>query len=153
MMAVGREADAQAILATVRDDRGNSDYGVLAALREAQIARDAGDVEMAIALYDGLADSSGADRFVRDIAALAAATTLIDSGLGDDGVARLDALIENESGVSAVAREHKAHYLYAQGQHDAARGLFRELAEDEESGAVGIRARQVLAIVDRNSGV
>ena len=150
LMAAGRGDEAQPILAALREDRGLQDYGMLATLREAEIERDAGNIDAAVALYDDVAENADADRFIRDVAALASATVLINSGRGDEGVARLDTLIDDDSHVSAVALEHKAHYLYGQGEFDAARAIFTELAEGEAAtSSVALRARQTLSIIER----
>jgi hypothetical protein len=139
-------AGATARFGVIRMERGEADYGLLAAFREAEVLASRGEVEMAVVVYDQLA-AGGADKFVRNLAAFYAASVLIASDDAASGAARLEPLLEEGNPLRSLALESKAYWLLSTGKVDEARNIFTELqAISAEGTSYGSRASQMLNV-------
>lgn len=92
LLSGGKPVEAAGEFEALAADAGKSGYGLLAGLRRADALAQAGDVEGAVATYDAIAESSGVDRFFRDLATLFAANLLIDTADVGEIQGRLEAL-------------------------------------------------------------
>jgi hypothetical protein len=108
-------------------------YATLARLREAKLRADAGEEEVAITLYDGLAGDNAVEPLFRDLAALYSVRMQVDSG---DPVVldkRLSPLAADGSPWRYTARELQAVLALNGGDSGAAREIFTRLADDTEA--------------------
>ncbi len=108
-------------------------YAMLARLREAKLRADAGEIEVAIALYDGLAGDSAVEPLFRDLAALYSVRMQIDSGDPIVLDARLSALAADGGPWRYTAREMRAVLAMSDGDSAAAREIFTKLADDMDA--------------------
>jgi hypothetical protein len=108
-------------------------YAMLARLREAKLRADAGQIEAAIALYDGLAGDSAVEPLFRDLAALYSVRMQIDSGDPIVLDARLSALAADGGPWRYTAREMRAVLAMSDGDSAAAREIFTKLADDMDA--------------------
>lgn len=108
-------------------------YAMLARLREAKLRADAGEIEAAIALYDGLAGDSAVEPLFRDLAALYSVRMQIDSGDPIVLDARLSALAADGGPWRYTAREMRAVLAMSDGDSAAAREIFTKLADDMDA--------------------
>lgn len=134
----GRQlADAQ--FAAVAAKAG-SGYRSLALLREAALKADAGDLPGASAIWDTVANDSGADSLLRDLANLQWALHQIDAGDPAAVAARLQPLASPINPWHALAEEGQAMLALRQGKPDAARDTLKQLAQDTTA-PEGVRRR------------
>jgi hypothetical protein len=108
-------------------------YAMLARLREAKLRADAGQIEAAIALYDGLAGDSAVEPLFRDLAALYSVRMQIDNGDPIVLDARLSALAADGGPWRYTAREMRAVLAMSDGDSAAAREIFTKLADDMDA--------------------
>ncbi len=134
--ALAQAADAFAALA---NDAG-AGYRALAALREATIRLEQGDREAALALYDRVAEDSGVDSLLRDLAALLGVLHRIDSGDPAALRSRLALLTGDDKPFRYSARELEALAALKAGDQSAAKQSLVALADDPAAPS-GIRAR------------
>ncbi len=118
---------AAALFGTLREE-GNSGYPFLAGLQEARILAGSGDIDAALAIYDNLAEMSGVDDTLRQLADLYAAMLMVDDGDPDVVLARLAPLIEGPWRHAAM--EMKGLVEIRTGETAAARETFRKLLEE-----------------------
>ena len=105
-------------------------YATLARLREAKLRADAGGVEVAIGLYDGIAGDDTVEPLFRDLAALYSVRMQIDSGDPVSLDKRLSPLAVEGSPWRYTARELQAVLALNGGDRTAAREIFTRLADD-----------------------
>ncbi len=120
-------ADAQ--FAAVAEKAGGG-YRTLALLREAALKADAGDMPAAIALWDRVANDSGADGLLRDLATLQSVQHQLDSGDPALLGARLLPLAAPGNPWHGLAEEAQAMLALREGKTDAARDTLKQLAAD-----------------------
>ncbi len=108
-------------------------YAMLARLREAKLRADAGETEVAIALYDGLAGDNSVEPLFRDLAALYSVRMQIDSGDPIVLGARLSSLAADGKPWRYTAREMQAVLALNGGDSAAAREVFTKLADDMDA--------------------
>lgn len=115
-------------------------YATLARLRAAASAADAGNLAAALALWDAVASDRRADRLLRDLAGLNWVQHQIDAG--DPAVleARLKPLTAPDNPWHALALEAQGLLDIRTGKTDAARAVFRRVAQDGTA-PDGLRAR------------
>lgn len=108
-------------------------YATLAQLREAKLRADAGENEMAIALYDELAADGDAPPLFRDLAALYSVRMQIDDGNPETLMSRLEPLAADGNPWRYTARELQAVLALRSGDTARARELFTRLADDMDA--------------------
>lgn len=119
---------------------GSPGYRTLARLQSAALKADTGDLPGALALWDQVAADAGADRLLRDLAALQWSTHQIDAGDPAQVDARLQPLTAPEHPLHALALEAQALLALRQDRRDAARDIFKRLAQDVTA-PEGVRGR------------
>jgi len=140
-------AGAAAQFSAIRAERGEADYGLLSGFREAEALTTQGNIDGAVAIYDQIA-TSGADKFVRNLAAFYAASSMIASGDAAVGAARLEPLLEAGNPLQPLALEAKGYWLYSTGKIDEARNIFTELQAVSVDGTnYDSRAAQMLSVI------
>ncbi len=127
------------------DDAG-SGYAALARLREAESLALAGDVTGAVAALDRLSADRGADKALRDLAALLAVLRLMDRAPVEEIEARLEPLQREDSPWRATARELTAVVALRASQPERAVAIYTALLADEATpSTIRARAREMLA--------
>ena len=120
--------------------RAPTGYATLARLREAALKADAGDLQGAAALWDGVAGNTAADPLLRDLANLLWAQHLLDSGDPSLLEARLKGLATPDNPWRSLADEQLALLDLRQGRTDRAKTTLHRLAQDVTAPS-GVRAR------------
>jgi hypothetical protein len=129
-------ADAFAQVAATAPDG----YRTLARLREAALLADAGNLPGALALYDAVAQDSGADPLLRDLATLLWAQHQIDQGDPAAISARLKTIEGADNPWRSLAKEADALLALRRDDKDAAMTILRALSTDTTA-ADGVRGR------------
>jgi len=140
----GDLATAQAELAAIAAG-GSGGYPTLARFREAALLARQGDVQGAVAAYDGLATSLDNVR-LRELALLLAANLLVDSGTVADVEARVGSIATDDNPLRRIAREQLGLARYKAGDHAGAQASFEAVINDPMAqGAVRNRVAYYLA--------
>lgn len=135
----GDNATAVNAFAALADDAGGG-YALVARFHEAAARAETGDMQGAVAVYDGIVADGGADQVYRDLAALLAAMHLANIASAADMEARLQTLLADDNPWRFSARELVATVAVREGRTTAALDSFRELAEAVDA-PPGVRAR------------
>lgn len=138
-VAAGNPDEGMAQLAALAAS-GATGHAALARLREAAVLVGQGKAEEALAAYRALADDTGADAALRDVARVLYALHGLDRlepGAVQAMVAPLDV---PEGAFRFSAREVKALLALREGREEEARTLFAGLAADDQAPR-GVRAR------------
>jgi hypothetical protein len=115
-------------------------YKTLARMQAAAVKANSGDLQGAIALWNEVSADPAADRLLRDLASLIAATRQIDRADPGQLKARLEPLAVSGNPWSALAREQLAILDLRQARIEDAKTRLKALATDFEAPA-GLRAR------------
>jgi hypothetical protein len=115
-------------------------YPGLAALREAALRADSGDVAGAVAIWDGLARDSGLGEGFRQVATLLSVMHQANDGDPAALQARLAPLTGAGQAFRATALELSAVLALRAGDRETARGHYQALADDR-SVPTGLRGR------------
>jgi len=115
-------------------------YATLARLRAAALIADAGNLPVAVTIWDAVAADGSADPFLRDLASLSAVQRQLDAG--DPAVleARLKPLTASDNPWHALALEAQGLLEMRTGRTGPAKDLFRRLAQDPVA-PDGVRGR------------
>lgn len=105
-------------------------YRAVATLRAAALKAETGDREGALALYDGLANDTGAEPLYRDLATLLWVLRSLDSADTAVLAQRIAPLARPDQPWNASARELSALIALRAGQRDEARQALEALAAD-----------------------
>ena len=124
----GREA-AYAALEPLAEP-GAGGYGLLAALEQARLLAEGGDVAAAVAIWDQVADDSAAGPAYQGMAAVLSVLHQIDDGDRDALEAKLEPLLTSQGAFRPLAMELNAALALARGDTEAARVRYGELSED-----------------------
>lgn len=146
----GKSAEAIDAFARLAADAG-AGYRALAGIQMGAALLAQGDAAGAAASFDRVAGDSGADRSLRDFAALLAVQALIDEAPIDDLGRRLAPLLRPDNPWHYSARELNAVLALRAGDRDAARERFTALVDDP-SAPQGVRARAAEMLVALGSG-
>lgn len=130
---------AAAALAPLTSD-GSAGYRTLARLQSAALKADTGDLPGALALWDQVSADSAADGVLRDVATLQWSMHQVDAGDPARVDARLQTLTAPENPLHALALEAQALLALRQDRRDAARDIFKRLAQDVTA-PEGVRGR------------
>ncbi len=133
-----RQAALPAFAGLAQD--GDAGYRALSRLREAALKSDAGDAAAAAALWNQVAADTEADPLLRDLANLEWAMHQIDAGDPAAVESRLAPLAAGNSPWHALAQEQQGLLALRQGHEDAARDIFKRLAQDTTA-PDGVRGR------------
>jgi hypothetical protein len=128
-----------AALAPLTSD-ASAGYRTLARLQSAALKADTGDLPGALALWNQISTDTGADKLLRDLASLQWAMHQIDAGDPAQVDARLATLTAPENPLHALALEAQALLALRQDRRDAARDIFKRLAQDVTA-PEGVRGR------------
>ena len=139
LVSAAKDAEAAKAFAALAAD-ADKGYAWIARLEEAAALARSGDVEAALGIYDALAADSGVDESFRQLAALHAASYLLDRGDSDGARTRLKGLTEAASPWRHSARELQALVAMAEGNTEEAGKVFKALSEDATAPR-GARAR------------
>ena len=128
---------------------GPGGYAMLARLRTAALAAQSGDTSTAMTGFDAIADNSGADQTIRDLARLRAALIALDTGDLDGAENRVETLAEAGNPWRHAAREILGTAAYARGDLTGARERFATIQSDVEAPAdARSRAGLMLSLID-----
>ena len=105
-------------------------YRTLANLRAAALYADAGQAAQAQGIWNNVADDSGADPLLRDLANLLWAQHALGSAPDADVLARLKPLLDQTNPYHALAQETQALLYLHEGKTDLAKALFSQIASD-----------------------
>jgi hypothetical protein len=149
MVAEGKDADAEALLAAIGAEAG-SGYGVLARFHEAALRAKAGDSAAAAALYERIAADAALDSPLRDAATVLSALHAFNANKtkSADLIARLQPLVESNSPWRFSALELMGLVAHRSGDTAAAREYLTRISDAADAPS-GIRARaaQILAVL------
>ena len=134
----GKEAEAAKLFASLSQEGGG--YGVAGAFEHAEILAKSGDRKGAVAAYDKLAGSSGADPEFRDLAVLLAVMHDLPDGDPKAAIDRLRPLTASGSPWRASALDLTAAAKLKAGDRGGALEIYRQLADDADA-PQGLRGR------------
>ena len=140
MLAEGKTAEAVEHFSKLSETSESKGYLLLLQMKQAAAKTEAGDTAGAVAIYDAMAADGRFESVMRDLASLKAAMLLADSISPDELKLRLAPLAKPENPWRHSAREMLAFLALRQGDVEAARMGFQELADDLAS-SQGVRAR------------
>jgi hypothetical protein len=147
----GKKSEAAALFANL-GERSSGGYRTLSRFHQAALRADSGDATGAVSLYEKLAQDQSLDRTLREAAEIFVVMVQIDDAKYDAAVlqSRLDPLMKADGAWRHAARELSGLLALRSGDGKAARGYFRQIADDLEA-PQGMRARsvQVLAVIDK----
>ena len=124
-------------------------YKVLSAMKRVELHLKNGEKTLAVGILENLSYNDGVSEFYRDLAALQAATILMDEASYEDTTARLEPLLSRNNEMRYMARELLAMSAIQNGDMEKAKGLLRELSEDLETPeSVKFRADQLLTVIE-----
>ena len=147
-LEAGSEADAKAQARAAYDKvatMGNDGYRMIARLRAASLAADAGDMERANALWDQVAGDGTVDPLYRDLAGLVSVQRQLDKGDPKKLMSRLTPMLNAENPWSALAREALGLLQMRAGEVEAARKTLQDLTSDVSTPS-GVRGRANLLL-------
>jgi len=133
-----RTADAQSLLSFAA--AAPAGYRAIATLRAAALYADAGATAKAEAAWNQVADDSGADPLLRDLANLLWAQHELGQAPDDAVATRLAPLTVPENPFHALAQETQALLYLDEHKPDQAKALFSQIASDP-SAPDGVRNR------------
>jgi len=144
LAADGDTAASVTALAALGEPNGS--YGTLATFERARLLAEEGSRDEALALWQALAASEAAGPALQGAARLFFVMHQIDDGDSDELRAMLEPLMVAGNGFRPVAMELNAMLLLRDGNREAARQIYGEIADDLTA-PPGLRARaaQVLA--------
>lgn len=129
-------------------EAGPSGYRVLSRFQLAATAAESGDIEKAVALYDGLASDAGTDGILKGLATIQAATLLLETADYAEMERRLKGLIEAASPWRYSARELLGLSAYRLKNMPEAEKQFSELLADQGTPEnLRERADMMLAVI------
>lgn len=132
--------DQAAVSFNLLVDESVTGYGQLAALRQAAALAESGKPNEAIAVYDRLAGSANTDPIIAELASVLAAMRLLDQGLSQEAVTKLELIADGRGPWKHLAKEVKALSIMQTGDMEKGRNLLESLTNDPSVPA-GIRSR------------
>jgi len=127
----GKPAEAEAAFARLAS-QGPATYRVLARIREAAILAQR-DPKAAVAAYDAIANDGSAGKSFQDLAAIRAASLLVDTAPLAEMAQRLEPLTKPDSPFRHSARELLALAAFKAGDKVAAKKWFDMIESDPET--------------------
>jgi len=128
-------------------------YGMLARLRQAELAASGEDRSAALQAFDGIADDGSVPTVMRDLARVRAALIALDTGDLDGAESRVEGLDEAGNPWRYSAREILGTVAYQRGNLEAARERFISIQEDAQA-PQGLRTRAglMISVIDGQTG-
>ncbi|WP_026379026.1 tetratricopeptide repeat protein [Afifella pfennigii] len=147
----GRASDGRAMLDELVAE--GSGYGMLARLRQAELAAAGEDRGAALAAFDAIADDASVPQVMRDLAQVRAALIALDTGDLDGAGQRAEPLSEAGNAWRYSAREILGVVAYSRGDLAAAREHFISIQTDAQAPrSLSQRAGLMLAVIDGQLG-
>lgn len=115
-------------------------YRTLSRLRAAGLYADAGQTAQAEGIWNNIADDSGADPLLRDLANLLWAQHTLGTAPDAEVLARLKPLTAGQNPYQGLAQETQALLYLREGKTDLAKALFSQIASDPNA-PDGVRNR------------
>lgn len=126
----GKTDEAKAALAAL-EAGGYGAYPVLARMRTATLAAEAGDHAGAISGFDSVAADGAVPAAIREMARLRAALLLVDTGSYADVARRVETLTAETNPLRHSAREALALAAWKEGRTADAAALYGQIIDDE----------------------
>lgn len=123
---------ALAALAEI-EKSGFGSYPVLARMRTATVEAAKGNAAKAIELFDAVANDSGIDDAIRDIARLRAGLLMVDNGKYQDVAARVEVLSSAANPLRHSAREALGLAAWKESKAAEAEAFFKQIADDPDA--------------------
>ncbi|HSR55233.1 MAG TPA: tetratricopeptide repeat protein [Alphaproteobacteria bacterium] len=143
----GKREEALAAFKKLADD-GAAGYRELARFQQAALLSRQGNEAAAAGVYDSIARDSGADRLFRDLALVLYAYSVADRAEPKALIDRLEPLTEDSSPWRFSALEITALLQRRRGDTNAAKDIYRKLADDEKAPPkLRARAAEFLAVI------
>lgn len=150
LVADGKTKEAAVIFSVLAKD-APSGYSALSRLQAGAIKAKAGDAAGAAAIYRSLSEDEDAPETLRDVATILWAVTGIGTADAAGVMAKLQPLTGDDSPWRHSAREMWALYAEKAGKKDAARDMFKKLADDATApAAIRARSHEMLAILGQS---
>jgi hypothetical protein len=147
LAANGKADDAQAALTAIAKS-GADGYGLLAKLRLAAVAVNAGKTDAAVAAYEGIAANKSGDPILTDYAKLQIASLKLDKADWTESQNRLIALTDNANPWRYAARELMGVAAFKAGRFDDAKKFLETLIADRKAPASIVeRARIIMGTI------
>jgi hypothetical protein len=147
LAAEGKADDAQAALTAIAKS-GTDGYGLLAKLRLAAVAVNAGKTDDAVAAYQGIAADTNGDPILIDYAKLQIASLKLDKADWTETQNRLIALTDNANPWRYAARELMGLAAFKAGRFDDAKKFLETLIADRKVPASIVeRARIIMGTI------
>ena len=124
---------------------GHGQYSALAKMRTAAELGKKGETENAVALFDEIANDSGFDTALRDIARLRAGLLLVDTASGEEIAKRLEPLAEAGKSFRHSAREGLGLAAWREGRFKDAYKWFDAIRKDVAAPG-GVRNRATIML-------
>jgi len=136
-------------LADSAEDKG---YATFSRLRSAQSYVANGDIQSAVAIYDGIAGNGSIDPLYRDLSVYLAADLLIDSASFKEVNQRLSSIMIDSNVWKPMAQETLGIAAYKAGQTDKAKEIFLSLSKEQTvPPGVKDRAIKLLATLSKDN--
>ncbi|MBZ8131747.1 tetratricopeptide repeat protein [Afifella sp. IM 167] len=143
----GNVEEGRATLDKLASEGGG--YGMLARLREAELAASGEDRSAALKAFDDIASDGSVPSVMRDLAHVRGALIALDAGDLDGAESRVEGLDEAGNPWRYSAREILGLVAYQRGDLEAARERFISIGEDAQA-PQGLRSRAglMIAVID-----
>ena len=147
----GKTDEARAALAALEAD-GYGAYPVLARMRAATLADEAGDHAGAVAGFDSVAADGAVPVSIREMARLRAGLLLVDHGGYADVASRVETLTAETNPLRHTAREALGLSAWKEGRTADAATLFDQIANDEAAPRNARQRASLMSELIRGSG-
>ncbi len=124
---------------------GHGQYPALATIRLAAEFAKKGDTQKAISAFDSIANDTGFDETLRNVARLRSGLLLVDNGTYDEVADRLQQMAATGLAFRHSAREGLGLSAWKNKQHEDALKWFTEINADQETPS-GIRTRAAIIL-------
>lgn len=147
----GKTDEAKAALAALEAD-GYGAYPVLARMRAATLADEAGDHAGAVAGFDSVAADGAVPVSIREMARLRAGLLLVDHGSYADVASRVETLTAETNPLRHTAREALGLSAWKEGRTADAATLFDQIANDDAAPRNARQRASLMSELIRGSG-
>ena len=147
----GKTDEAKAALTALEAD-GYGAYPVLARMRAATLADEAGDHAGAVAGFDSVAADGAVPASIREMARLRAALLLVDHGSYADVASRVETLTAETNPLRHAAREALGLSAWKEGRMTDAATLFDQIANDDAAPRNARQRASLMSELIRGSG-
>ena len=134
------------------EEGGYGAYPVLARMRAATLAAEAGDHQSAVTGFDSVAADGAVPSSIRDAARLRAALLLVDHGSYADVAQRVEPLTGESNALRHSAREALALSAWKEGRFADAAALFAQILDDDAAPRNLRQRAEMMSELIRGSG-